>query len=198
MTKSDADIFSRRPIVELRAKLSRLDVTSEAEIAGLEPFMEATIAAAMIIAHADGEADRSERRRVVSLFRANPLLRGFSGDDIAREIAGHAQSFALDHAAASALVAVLLEAGHPATTDFARALDPTVVILAAAGVTPPHRVVRALRDARRISAATVVFIASDAAAQSFAASGQGAPPTETLATLLPRIEAALEENEAAA
>ena len=48
--------------------------------------MEATIAAAMIIAHADGEADLTERRRIISLFRANPLLQGFSADDMAREM----------------------------------------------------------------------------------------------------------------
>lgn len=53
--------------------------------------MEATIAAAMIIAHADGEADLAERRRIVSLFRANPLLRG-SSDEVAREAISHGQA----------------------------------------------------------------------------------------------------------
>ncbi len=81
-----ADIFVRRPIVELRASLNRLDIAAESDIAGLEPFMEATIAAAMIIAHADGEADVSERRRIISLFRSNPTLQAFSAEDIAREI----------------------------------------------------------------------------------------------------------------
>ncbi len=96
------DIFTRKPIVELRAKLSRLDVAAEADIAGLEPFMEATIAAAMIIAHADGNADLTERRRVIALFRASPLLHGFSADDIAREIASHTHAFELDFQSAHA------------------------------------------------------------------------------------------------
>ena len=137
MTKSDADIFSRRPIVELRAKLSRLDVTSEAEIAGLEPFMEATIAAAMIIAHADGEADRSERRRVVSLFRANPLLRGFSGDDIAREIASHAQSFELDHRAAVGRARAQIVTADLSNEQFRALLNVCVSVLEADGVRHP-------------------------------------------------------------
>ncbi|MES2713737.1 MAG: AI-2E family transporter [Pseudomonadota bacterium] len=104
----------------------------------------------------------------------------------------------LDRAAASALVALLLEAGHPATTEFGRAPKPTLLVLAAAGATPRHRVVRALRDARRSSAEVIVFIATDAAAQAFADFGQGAVSTETLATLLPRIEAVLEQADMAA
>jgi tellurite resistance protein len=96
----ESDIFTRRPIVELRAKLNRHDVAAEADVAGLETFMEATIAAAMIIAHADGEADLAERRRVISLFRSSPLLQGFSADDIAREIVSHTVAFEQDHGSA--------------------------------------------------------------------------------------------------
>lgn len=102
---------------------------------------------------------------------------------------------ALDRAAASALVAVLLEAGHPATTEFARAPDPTLVVLAAAGATPRHRVARALRDARRVASEVIVFVATDAAGQALADSDHGAPATDTLADLLPRVEAALEATE---
>ena len=105
---------------------------------------------------------------------------------------------ALDRAAASALVAVLLEAGHPATTELARAPDPALVVIAAAGATPQHRVARALRDARRVSAELIVFVATDAAAQALAASGHGAPTTETLSALLPLVEAALDATDAVA
>ena len=97
---AQSDIFTRRPIVELRVKLSRQEVAAEADVAGLESFMEATIAAAMIIAHADGEADLTERRRIISLFRSNPLLQGFSADDIAREIVSHTVAFEQDHGSA--------------------------------------------------------------------------------------------------
>ena len=92
-----ADIFLRRPVAEMRASLNRLDIAAESDIAGLEPFMEATIAAAMIIAHADGEADVSERKRIISLFRSNPPLQAFSAEDIAREITTHSHGFDLDH-----------------------------------------------------------------------------------------------------
>ncbi len=97
---SESDILVRRPVVALRASLNRLDIAAEADIAGLEPFMEATIAAAMIIAHADGEADRTERRRIISLFRTSPLLQGFSEDDIAREIVSHTRAYELDYQSA--------------------------------------------------------------------------------------------------
>ncbi|MBO6636150.1 MULTISPECIES: TerB family tellurite resistance protein [Hyphomicrobiales] len=99
MTKfrsNDDDIFARRPLAELRARLDRHTLAAEADVAGQEAFMEAAIAAAMIIAHADGEADDAERRRIVSLFRTNPMLQGFSTDDVAREIEAHTHAFAAD------------------------------------------------------------------------------------------------------
>ncbi|MDB5315889.1 MAG: tqsA 3 [Rhodospirillales bacterium] len=105
---------------------------------------------------------------------------------------------ALDHATASALVASLLESGHPATTEAERAPHPTVVVMAAAGTTAPHRVARALRDARQICSEVIVFVATDEAARAVAATGQTAPVAESLTTLLPRIEAILEQTEAVA
>lgn len=95
----EPDIFVR-PIAVARASLNRLDVAAQADIAGLEPVMEASIAAAMIIAHADGAADRAEHRRIIALFQSSPLFRGFSADDVAREIADHSDAFELDHASA--------------------------------------------------------------------------------------------------
>jgi tellurite resistance protein len=99
---TESDIFARRPVAALRASLDRLDIAAEADTAGQERFMEATIAAAMIVAHADGQADPVERRRIISLFRASPLLQGFSADDIIREIVAHAHAFELDHSSALA------------------------------------------------------------------------------------------------
>jgi len=115
----EPDIFVR-PIAAARQTLDRHDVAAQADIAGLEPFMEASIAAAMIIAHADGTADRAEHRRIIALFQASPLLRGFSADDVAREIADHADAFERDHASALARA----ETPHPprrlsATASFA-------------------------------------------------------------------------------
>ena len=93
----DADIFVRRPMVALRASLDRLEIAAEADVAGREPFMEAAIAAAMIIAHADGDADNADRQRIIAQVRTAPLLRGFSAGDVAREIDTHLRAFAIDH-----------------------------------------------------------------------------------------------------
>lgn len=133
----ESDIFLRRPIAQLRAGLNRLDIAAEADIAGLEPFMEATIAAAMIIAHADGEADLAERRRVISLFRATALLQGFSADDIAREIVGHTQAFEIDHASAVARARAQIVTAHLTNEQFGALINVCVSVLEADGVRHP-------------------------------------------------------------
>lgn len=92
----ESDVPVRRPFAALRSDFDPQHLAAEADVAGLEPFMEATIAAAMIIAHADGSSDLVERRRILSLFRANRLLQGFSADDISREIHSHSEAFAFD------------------------------------------------------------------------------------------------------
>ena len=98
--RSEFETFARRPLPGPRARPDRQSLADEAAVAGQEAFMEAAIAAAMIIAHADGEADLSERRRLVSLFRTNPMLHGFCADDVAREIVSHTDAFATDSASA--------------------------------------------------------------------------------------------------
>lgn len=95
-TRFEHDHFVRRPPGELRTRLDHLALAQEAEVAGQEAFMEAAIAAAMIIAHADGRADVSEYRRVIAHFRGDRLLQGFSADDVSREIAAHEAAFRLD------------------------------------------------------------------------------------------------------
>ena len=90
------DIFVRRPMAEIRARLDHQSLAAEANVAGQEAFMEAAIAAAMIIAHADGGAEIAEHRRVIAHFRGNHLLQGFSADDISREIAAHTEAFRLN------------------------------------------------------------------------------------------------------
>ena len=133
----EADIFVRRPVAELRANLDRLDIVEQADIAGLEAFMEATIAAAMIIAHADGEADLAERRRVIALFRASPLLQGFSADDIVREIMLHSEAFELDHASAFARARAQIITTDLANKQFRALIDVCVSVLEADGVRHP-------------------------------------------------------------
>lgn len=137
LRKTETDIFTRRPIIELRARLNRHDVIAEADIAGVETFMEATIAAAMVIAHADGEAELVERRRIISLFRSNPMLQGFSADDIAREIAAHAQAFELDVATAVQRAHVQIETADLTTDQFKTLLSVCVAVLEADGVRHP-------------------------------------------------------------
>lgn len=134
---TESEISVRRPVVALRASLSRLDIAAEADVAGLEPFMEATIAAAMIIAHADGQADRAERRRVLSLFRASPLLQGFSADDIAREIVSHTQAFELDHQSALAQARSQILAADLTNEQFRALITVCISVIEADGVRHP-------------------------------------------------------------
>lgn len=92
-TRFDSDIFTRRPLAGIRARLNQQAVAAEADVAGREAFMEAAIAAAMIIAHADDSPDITEYRRVIAHFRANRLLQGFSAEEVNREIASHTEAF---------------------------------------------------------------------------------------------------------
>ena len=131
------DVFARRPIAQLRAELDRLDVVGQADIAGVEPFMEATIAAAMIIARADGEADLTERRRVIALFRANTLLQGFSADDIVREIIAHTNAFDLDYPSALSSATSRIVTADLSSEQFRALLDVCISVLEADGVRHP-------------------------------------------------------------
>jgi tellurite resistance protein len=134
---ADSDIFVRRPMVALRASLDRLDIAAEADIAGLEPFMEAAIAAAMIIANADGEANHKERQRIISLFRAAPLLQGFSVADVAREINAHARAFELDYSSALAHARAQIVMSDLSNEQFRALISICVSVLEADGVRHP-------------------------------------------------------------
>ena len=133
----ESQAFIRRPMVALRANLDRLGIAAEADIAGLEPFMEAAIAAAMIIAHADGEADPTERRRILSLFRAAPLLQGFSADDVAREIDLHSHAFELDHPSALSRARAQIVMTDLSNAQFRTLIDICVSVIEADGVRHP-------------------------------------------------------------
>jgi tellurite resistance protein len=91
-----ASLFNLLPLGELKARLAESDLADEADVAGLEPFMEAAVAASVVIAHADGEAAAEERRRILALLRAHPLLGRFSTDAVNAEIDGLERQFELD------------------------------------------------------------------------------------------------------
>ena len=128
------DIFVRRPMAELRARLDHHAVGVEADVAGQEVFMETAIAAAMIIAHADGGADVAEHRRVIAHFRGNPLLQGFSVDDVAREIAMHAEAFGLDPEAALRAATAQIVTADLSGEQFRSILRICVAVIEADGV----------------------------------------------------------------
>lgn len=133
----DSDIFARRPMVALRASLDRLDIAAEADVAGLEPFMEAAIAAAMIIAHADGVADDKERNRIISLFRAAPLLQGFSAAEVVREIDAHLRAFEIDYSGALSRARVQIVTSDLSNEQFRELIKICVSVLEADGARHP-------------------------------------------------------------
>ena len=91
-----SNLFNLLPLGELKARLAEIDLAGEADVAGLEPFMEAAVAASMVIAYADGDAALEERRRILSLLRAHPLLSRFSTDEVNAEIDGLERQFEVD------------------------------------------------------------------------------------------------------
>lgn len=131
------DIFVRKPVVDLRARLSRLDIAAEADVAGLEPFMEAAVAAAMIIAHADGDADEAERHRIISLFRANPHLQGFSASEVAQEMAAHMEAFERDAPAALSHARSRIVTADLSSQQFRALITICVAVLDADGIRHP-------------------------------------------------------------
>ncbi len=133
----DTDIVGRRPVMSRPSNASRLDIAAQADVAGLEPFMEAAIAAAMIIAYADGEAEMVERRRIISLFRTNPHLQGFSAEDISHEIASHAHDFELDHSSAVERACAKILAADLSRDQFRAIVRTCVSVLEADGIRHP-------------------------------------------------------------
>ena len=131
------DIFARQPIAELRASLGRSEMAAEADVSGVEPFMEATIAAAMIIAYADGEADLAERHRIIALFRTSPALQGFSVEDVAREITAHTVAFELDRETALKRARTVIVTTDLDNSQFRTMVNVCLAVLDADGVRHP-------------------------------------------------------------
>lgn len=100
---------------------------------------------------------------------------------------------ALDRAAATLLVAVLLEAGHAATLAPEKAPDPALILLAAATPPPRQRLARALRDARRLDGDILAYAATDEAEHGFAREGLPLPWVVGLPALVTQVDARIEE-----
>ncbi len=133
-SRFENDIFVRRPMAEIRARLDHQFLAAEADVAGQEAFMEAAIAAAMMIAHADGAADIVEHRRVLAHFRGNHLLQGFSADDIAREIAMHTEAFRLNPVSALKVAKAQIVMADLSNEQFRSILHICISVIEADGV----------------------------------------------------------------
>lgn len=102
------DLFSRQPLLERRSRADRAEIRGDADTAGQEGLLSGFVAAAMLVAYADGNADLAERRRVIAQFRANPSFAGFSIEDLAEEMASHVRVFEYDPATARSRAFALL------------------------------------------------------------------------------------------
>jgi tellurite resistance protein TerB len=136
-------------VAALRANLDRLDISAEADVAGIEGLMEATIAAAMVIAYADGSVEAAERRRILALFRANPLLQRFSAADIDREIAAHARAFELDPPTAAARARAQIVVTDLSSEQFRALMHVCVSVIEADGIRHPEEE-KALEEIARL------------------------------------------------
>ena len=103
-----SDLFSRQPLLERRSRADRGEIRGDADTAGQEAQLGGFVAAAMLVAYADGNADLAERRRVIAQFRANPNFAGFSVEDLAEEMASHVRVFEYDPGAARSRAIELL------------------------------------------------------------------------------------------
>ncbi|SFZ84516.1 Tellurite resistance protein TerB [Devosia enhydra] len=144
-TDVDGAMFSKRPIS--RNDSERLDVE-----AGDDPhlsvhisFMEAAVAAGMIIAHADGNASISEHRRIINLLKQHPVLRSFAVDDVAREMETHVIAFAADEATADQNAERRIADAHLTAAQFNALLGMCRSVLEADGVSNPKEVAALVR-----------------------------------------------------
>lgn len=126
-------IFNLLPIAEIKARLAESDLAGEADVAGLEPFMEAAVAASVVIAYADGDAAVEERRRILSLLRAHPLLSRFSADEINAEIDGLERQFELDFDGALGTAKARITAADLTSAQFRTLLQFCAAVIEADG-----------------------------------------------------------------
>lgn len=112
-------------------------------------------------------------------------------DILVRPVAG-----ALDRAATVLALAALLESGHAATLHPDKAPAPLVTLLVAATCPPRPRLLRALREARRLTGHVMAFAASDEAEQALAHGGVALPWVIGLPALVGQVDRWIEEASA--
>lgn len=71
-------------------------LSEEAAFARSTHLMEAMVAAYALMAHADGEAAASERRRMLAILRENRALSVFSREELVSEMAEHEANYRYD------------------------------------------------------------------------------------------------------
>lgn len=132
-----------------QAPAGRTDIAIEAAAARRVDLMEALIAAGVMLAYADGEMARTERRRLLQLVRETPMLAAFSREQVVDEVAAHEANFHLDPEVAQLMAREKLQ---PMTSD--RRLGRLILttcrqIIPADGVAHPAEY-RALTEIGRI------------------------------------------------
>jgi tellurite resistance protein len=105
---TENDIFSREGLLLKRNRLSPREIRQEADAAPGDDLLRVLVAAAAVIAHADGRMDIAERRKLIEAFTTSAQLDGFSVADLAAELTEHLRNYEHDAAAAerSALLAI--------------------------------------------------------------------------------------------
>lgn len=120
-----------------RPELPEKFVAIEISISQGSAFMEAFVAACALIAHADGELARPERRRLFTAARNEPRLAPFSHEDIAEEFAGHVANYAFDPELANEFAIEKIAPLRGRTREAHAIVDSCRQVLVADGVAHP-------------------------------------------------------------
>jgi len=104
----ETDIFSRQDLLLRRNRLSPREIREQADATPGDELLHVLVAAAAVIAHADGRMDIAERRKLIEAFTTSAQLDGFSVSDLAAELSEHLRNYEHDPnlAERSALLAI--------------------------------------------------------------------------------------------
>ena len=131
------DNFDRKPVLARRNRVDTAEIRRDAETAGQDGYLSGFVAAAMLVAYADGNADLAERRRLIAQFRANSSLAGFSVEELAAEVESHVRVFDYDPASARARALGLLRNTDFSARQTLALLSACRDVIAADGLTHP-------------------------------------------------------------
>jgi len=126
-------------------------LSAEQEVSRNTELMEALVAAGAIIAHADGEAAATERRRILSIARKDPRLAGFSYEQLAEEFSFHEANYLMDPELANEMAIEKIEQVRSRRRAARMIVDACRQIIPADGVAHPAEF-RALSKVKRILA----------------------------------------------